>query len=327
LTWALGTFADGDRAFAGLVVDGDQVIDLGLGSTLELFEDWDSACERLAAVAASGDGERRTLGNVRVLPPVMPRQILQSGANYFKHVIELGIAQGVGSKPGMTEDEVREEVTRIMTARAAGGEPYLFLGAVSALTGPYDDIILPPEGEEHDWELELAVVIGRGGRRIPEERALEHVAGYTISNDVTTRDRLYRPDLGPIGTDWMRSKNSPSFLPTGPYVVPAEFVEDPMGLQITLRLNGDVMQDESSADMIFDVARLISYASDRVTLLPGDLLLTGSPAGNGTHWRRFLKEGDVIDASITGLGTQRNRCVSERLPSPASAAAQVDRGP
>jgi fumarylacetoacetase-like protein len=110
-------------------------------------------------------------------------------------------------------------------------------------------------------------------------------------------------------------------------IVPAEFVEDPMDLQITLRLNGDVMQDESSADMIFDVARLISYASDRVKLLPGDLLLTGSPAGNGTHWRRFLKEGDVIDASITRLGTQRNRCVAERLPSPAGAAAQVERGP
>jgi len=203
-------------------------------------------------------------------------------------------------------------VTRIMTARAAGGEPYLFLGAVTALSGAYDDIVLPPEGEQHDWELELAVVIGHGGRRIPVERALEHVAGYTISNDLTTRDRLYRPDLGPIGTDWVRSKNSPTFLPTGPYVVPAEFVPDPMDLQITLRLNGDVMQDESTADMIFDVARLISYASDRVTLLPGDLLLTGSPAGNASHWRRFLKEGDVIDASITALGAQRNRCVAQR---------------
>jgi 2,4-didehydro-3-deoxy-L-rhamnonate hydrolase len=329
VTWAIGTFDSGGRTFAALVVDGDQVVDLspiGVRSTLELLEDWDAARERLARVAASGDGERIALTDVRVLPPVMPRQILQSGANYFKHVIELGIAQGVGSKPGMTEDEVREEVTRIMTARAESGEPYLFLGAVSALCGAYDDVVLPLEGEEHDWELELAVVIGRRGRRIPVERALEHVGGYTIANDLTTRDRIYRPDLGPIGTDWVRSKSSPTFLPTGPYIVPAEFVENPMDLQITLRLDGDVMQDESTADMIFDVAHLISYASDRVTLLPGDLLLTGSPAGNGSHWRRFLKEGDVIEASISGLGTQRNRCVAERLPSVAGAdVAMPDR--
>jgi 2,4-diketo-3-deoxy-L-fuconate hydrolase len=326
VSWAIGTFDCGGRTFAALVVDGDQVVDLspiGVRSTLELFEDWDAARERLARVAASSDGERIALTDVRVLPPVMPRQILQSGANYFEHVIELGIAQGVGSKPGMTDDELREEVTRIMTARATSGEPYLFLGAVSALCGAYDDIVLPPEGEEHDWELELAVVIGRRGRRIPVERALAHVAGYTIANDLTTRDRIYRPDLGPIGTDWVRGKNSPTFLPTGPYILPAEFVENPMDLQITLRLDGDVMQDESTADMIFDVARLISYASNRVTLLPGDLLLTGSPAGNGSHWRRFLKEGDVIEASISGLGTQRNRCVAERQPSVAGAAVAM----
>jgi 2,4-didehydro-3-deoxy-L-rhamnonate hydrolase len=94
-----------------------------------------------------------------------------------------------------------------------------------------------------------------------------------------------------------------------------------MDLRITLRLNGEVMQDESTADMIFDVARLVSYASERVTLLPGDLLLTGSPAGNGSHWRRFLAEGDVIDASITGLGSQRNRCVAERVPGAVGVAA------
>jgi 2,4-diketo-3-deoxy-L-fuconate hydrolase len=321
VSWALGTFRHGDRVFAGLVADGDQVVDLsprGVRSTLELFDDWDAAREQLAAVARAG-AERIPLAELRVLAPIQPRQILQSGANYFKHVIELGIAQGVGSKPGMSEAELREEVTRIMTARAADGEPYLFLGAVSALCGAYDDIVLPPQGEQHDWELELAAVIGRGGRRIPVDSALEHVAGYTISNDITTRDRLYRPDLGPIGTDWVRSKNSPTFLPTGPYIVPAELVENPMDLQIILRLNGDVMQDESTADMIFDVARLVSYASDRVTLLPGDLLLTGSPAGNGSHWRRFLQEGDVMDASITGLGSQRNRCVLERVPLPTSA--------
>src|SRR5919199_2861882 len=100
-------------------------------------------------------------GDLRALPPVEPRQILMSGANYYKHVIELGVAQGVGSKPGMSEEEVRAEVTRIMDARAAGGVPYLFLKAVSALSGAEDDVVLPVDGDRHDWELELAAVIGR----------------------------------------------------------------------------------------------------------------------------------------------------------------------
>ena len=113
----------------------------------------------------------------------------------------------------------------------------------------------------------------------------------------------------------MWSKNSPTFLPTGPWIVPAMFVHDPLALQITLKLNGQVMQDESTADMIFDVAKIVSYASHRVQLLPGDLVLTGSPAGNGTHWNRFLNDGDVMEGEITGLGRQRNRCVRERLGS------------
>ena len=107
----------------------------------------------------------------------------------------------------------------------------------------------------------------------------------------------------------MRSKNAPTFLPLGPWIVPAQFV-DPMDLQLTLRLNGEPMQDESTADMIFDVATLLAYTAERVRVLAGDLLLTGSPAGNGIHWGRFLRAGDVIEAEITGLGTQRNHCVA-----------------
>jgi 2-keto-4-pentenoate hydratase/2-oxohepta-3-ene-1,7-dioic acid hydratase in catechol pathway len=296
--FALGTFGS-DRIFPGLVLGGERVVDLSdeVASTRELFEDWDAAFARLSERAEQGGGE--PLEGLRVLPPVEPRQILQSGANYYKHVIELGVAQGVGSKPGMSAEEVRAEVVRIMDARLANGEPYMFLGAVSSLCGAYDDVVLPAEGEEHDWELELAAVIGG-----PEP----HVAGYTISNDLTTRDRLYRPDLGPIGTDWVRSKSAPTFLPTGPVIGPAAFVE-PADLRVTLRLNGQAMQDESTSDMIFDVDALFAYARRRVRLLPGDLLLTGSPAGNGSHYGRFLQEGDVIEGSITGLGVQRNRVV------------------
>jgi 2-keto-4-pentenoate hydratase/2-oxohepta-3-ene-1,7-dioic acid hydratase in catechol pathway len=114
-----------------------------------------------------------------------------------------------------------------------------------------------------------------------------------------------------IGSDWLRSKNSPTFLPIGPWIVPAQFAGDPGSLHIELKLNGDTMQDESTADMMFGVARLIAFVSESAGIRSGDLLLTGSPAGNGAHYNRYLRPGDVIEGSITGLGTQRNHCVAE----------------
>jgi 2-keto-4-pentenoate hydratase/2-oxohepta-3-ene-1,7-dioic acid hydratase in catechol pathway len=146
---------------------------------------------------------------------------------------------------------------------------------------------------------------------VSRETALDHVAGYTIVNDITTREWVWRRDLPELGTDWFRAKNAPTFLPTGPFLVPAEFIDDPMDLQVTLRLNGQLMQDESTKDMIFDVARLVAYCSQVAALLPGDLVLTGSPAGNGMHWGRLLRPGDVMEAEITGLGMQRNGCIAE----------------
>ena len=114
-----------------------------------------------------------------------------------------------------------------------------------------------------------------------------------------------------MGTDWLASKNSSSFLPMGPYLVPAAFVPDPQQLHLTLKLNGQVMQDEGTNDMLFGVARLIEYISDLVQLWPGDLICTGSPRGNGMHYNRFLRPGDVLEGAITGLGIQRNTCVAE----------------
>ena len=142
---------------------------------------------------------------------------------------------------------------------------------------------------------------------------MDHVAGYTMCNDITTRDRLYRADLAKIGTDWVRAKNSPTFLPTGPYLVPAAHIKDWRQLRITLAHNGVVRQDELAKDMIFGIPALVAYASRLTRLEPGDLLLTGSPAGNGAHYGVYLAAGDVMTAEITGLGRQRNTCVSERL--------------
>jgi 2-keto-4-pentenoate hydratase/2-oxohepta-3-ene-1,7-dioic acid hydratase in catechol pathway len=313
--FALGTFqTPGGEPFPGLVAAA-RVRDLradGLPpSTRELLADWDTALPRLAELADRDQGAWLPAGEVRALPPVEPRNLLQSGANYRKHVIDIIVSEH-DPADGRTIEQVRTEAAAFMEHRAASTDPYLFIGLASAMCGAFDDIVLPAQGTQHDWELELAAVIGRPARRVPPDEALRHVAGYTICNDVTTRDLVYRPELAKLGTDWLRSKNAPTFLPTGPVLVPSVFVDDPMDLRITLSLNGKVMQDESTKDMIFDVSRLISYASHITTLQPGDLILTGSPAGNGAHWRRFLTDGDQIDAGITGLGWQRNRCVAER---------------
>jgi 2-keto-4-pentenoate hydratase/2-oxohepta-3-ene-1,7-dioic acid hydratase in catechol pathway len=132
-----------------------------------------------------------------------------------------------------------------------------------------------------------------------------------MCNDVTSRDALQRPDARGLGLDWLAGKNAPTFLPTGPLFVPAVHAGDPMDLRITLTVNGKTMQDESTADMVFGVAALIEFIADVAELRPGDLVLTGSPAGNGASHGVFLKPGDVIESTITGLGRQRNVCVAE----------------
>lgn len=301
--FALGTFRHDSGPFPG-VVTGTRVRDLSdqVSSVRVLVEAWDDWLPRLAALR---DGTWHDLADLEVLAPVEPGQILQSGANYRKHVVDL-VAAEKESVHGATPEEARADAEKMMDERTRTGLPYVFLGSTRAMCGPYDDIVLPALGEQHDWELELALVIGKSGRNIPVGEAMSYVAAYTICNDLTTRDRLYRPDLKAIGTDWFTAKNADTFLPTGPFLVPASFVGDPNDLRITLRHNGVVRQDESTKDMIFDIPRLIAYVSTTTTLRPGDLLLTGSPAGNGAHWGVFLKPGDVIEAEITGLGHQRN---------------------
>ena len=215
----------------------------------------------------------------------------------------------------LTEAEKNEvigtdELAQMMDDRAANGEPYFFIGLPACVVGDDVALTLPAYSDVHDWELELAVVIGRPAFRVSREDAAAHIAGYTIVNDITTRDLVFRKDMKEIGTDWYRSKNAPGFLPTGPFLVPAPLVEAG-DLQVQLSLNGQVMQDASTSDLLFDIPALISGASQTMPLLPGDILLTGSPAGNGQHWKRFLRDGDVMTGTIAGLGTQTVRCVAE----------------
>ncbi|WP_088315385.1 fumarylacetoacetate hydrolase family protein [Kineosporia sp. R_H_3] len=311
---ALGTFrAAGGSPFPGLLVDGVVLDVSALGATArDLLARWDDVRPRLDALAATAadDGSRRALDGLEVLAPVEPRQVVQAGANYRTHVIDLAVKH-TEIRPGQTVEEVRAEVAAMMDRRATHGRPYIFTGLPSAVTGPYDDVVLPGYSDQHDWELELAAVIGSPAYRVSREEALAHVAAYTIVNDLTTRDRVFVPEMKEIGTDWFRAKNAPGFLPTGPFLVPADLVGDPQDLRIHLALNGEVMQDESTKDMLFGVAAVVSEASQTARLLPGDLVLTGSPAGNGLHHGRLLRDGDVMVGTVTGLGVQRTRTVAE----------------
>jgi 2-keto-4-pentenoate hydratase/2-oxohepta-3-ene-1,7-dioic acid hydratase in catechol pathway len=159
--------------------------------------------------------------------------------------------------------------------------------------------------EKADWEVELAVVMGRPARNIGKSEVLDHVAGYCIANDLSARDLLVRDEFGPA-QDWLAAKCAPQFMPMGPYLVPTEFVADPNDLSLVLKHNGIVRQSECSSDMIHDVQTIISYASRLVQLMPGDVISTGSPSGNGMEFGIFLQDGDVVEASIEGLGMQRN---------------------
>lgn len=325
--FAIGTLSASDGArFPGLVVPDGRVLDLcaALGestlTTLALLEHWDERLPLLRTLAEDPAGDWRPLADLAVHAPLEPRQIFQSGANYRQHVIDLAVAHRAPDDP-RTAEEARAEVAAIMDKRAAEDLPYVFIGLPTAITGPYDDVVLPSWAEQPDWELELAAVISRPAYRVTVAEALDHVAGYTIANDLTDRATVFRRDMPPIGTDWLRCKNAPGFTPLGPWIVPAGSVADLSDLQITLKLNGKTMQDESTKDMIFGVARLVSYISQTARLLPGDLVLTGSPAGNGIHWGRLLRDGDVMDGSITGLGAQCTRCVVQEA---AAVGAPVD---
>ena len=300
-------------AFTGLV-RGDRVRDVSaLGTVNDLLADWDAALVTLAELAEQADDAVwHDLASLDVRCPVDPRQILQCGANYRSHVVDIVMAERradesmTGHNNDVPEHEVRAWAEAMMDERAKTGSPYVFAGLPSALAGPYDQIVLPERGANHDWELELAAVIGRPARHLTRENALEHVAGYTICNDITTRSLVYRRDLKAIGTDWFAAKNAPTFLPTGPFLVPAAFAGDPGALKITLTHNGVTRQDESCADMLFDLPQILAYITAVTDLGPGDLVLTGSPAGNGAHWGVFLADGDVLEGEITGLGRHRN---------------------
>jgi 2,4-didehydro-3-deoxy-L-rhamnonate hydrolase len=340
MTFRLGTFdRPGEPAapFPALVL-GERVIPLGRlevlfrrlnvsltggESILGLLSSWDSnftalsaAADALAADALAADAtgiESIDVKALRVRPPVdLPRQIFCTIANYRSHIVDT--VRDPELSPRLGEPDTPECLARAEKAieERRRTPPYVCFKLPTTVIGPADPLELPPDAQRPDWELELAVVIGRPGRHIPRRDAMRLVAGYTLVNDITVRDRVLRPDLPRLGSDWLQSKNAPGFLPTGPYLVPAAFVPDPYAVRLTLRLNGDIVQDELCSDMLFDIETQIEYISKYAQLLPGDLICTGTPAGCGIRYKRFLKPGDILEARAPGLGAQRTRCVAER---------------
>jgi 2-keto-4-pentenoate hydratase/2-oxohepta-3-ene-1,7-dioic acid hydratase in catechol pathway len=309
------------RPFAGLVL-GDSVIVLaslnlplrGAVSLLAVLDHWDENFASLSTLST----DPATLGvpilplaELRVHPPHVPRQTFCTIANYRSHLIDT--VRDPGLTPALGEPETAECLQRAATLieERLRNPPYVCFKLPTTIIGPTDALEIPRHAQRADWELELGVIIGRRGRRISRHEAMSYVAGYTLVNDVTVRELVARPDLPRLGSDWLQSKNAPGFLPTGPYLVPAAFVPDPYALRLTLRLNGTVMQDELTSDMLFDIAAQIEYISQHAQLLPGDLICTGTPAGCGTRYKRFLKPGDIIEATAPGFGTQRTTCVAE----------------
>jgi 2-keto-4-pentenoate hydratase/2-oxohepta-3-ene-1,7-dioic acid hydratase in catechol pathway len=188
-------------------------------------------------------------------------------------------------------------------------EPILFMKATTCIGGPYDPIVLPPGSQKTDWEVELAIVIGSVARHVSVARALDHVAGYCVANDVSEREyQLER------GTQWDKGKGCDTFGPLGPWLVSADEVADPQNLHLWLELNGERMQDGNTSNMIFGCAELVAYISRFMTLLPGDVILTGTPPGVGLGMRppRYLKAGDRLRLGIDGLGVQAQTVTASR---------------
>jgi 2-keto-4-pentenoate hydratase/2-oxohepta-3-ene-1,7-dioic acid hydratase in catechol pathway len=320
----IGRFGRDDASVvAGLLCDGFVYPINGSpdGCTRSLLGEWDSAWpmleRRIAAIRASGE-PGIPVGELSILPPVEPRQILCVGANYRRHVVEIMADHEAGSMPGLSKEERRARAEKLMDHRASRGSPFAFVKPFNCLAGAGEALVLPADSDQVDWELELAVVIGRPARRVSREDAMAHVAGYTIANDISVRDHISRPDIPNMGLDWIAGKSGPGMLPLGPVIVPAALIPDPYGLRLTLRLNGQPMQDDTTGDMIFDIARVIEFLSTHMQLLPGDVICTGSPAGNATHYGRFLRDGDLMQGSIAGLGAQHVACVAERIDADAA---------
>jgi 5-carboxymethyl-2-hydroxymuconate isomerase len=250
--------ADGPRAG---VLNGDRVQPIRA-----------SVADVVAGADVEPDGDPVPLGAVTLAAPLLPGKLIGIGLNFRDHAAETG--------------------------KAVPTMPLLFAKLPNSVTGPAGPVVLPAYTDEPDFEGELAVVIGRRARDVPVERALGHVFGYAVMDDVSARDRQREEP------QWVRAKGADTFAPWGPWITTADEVPDPQALHIRTWVSGELMQDGTTADMVFSVADLIAFISGSFTLEPGDVITTGTPAGVGVARvpPRFLRPGDVVRVEIDGLG-------------------------
>jgi len=308
--YQLATYAAGAEPRAGIVI-GDRIFDAATltgsvadGTALGILKDWAAAGDRLAAAAEAvaadatlTTADSQPLAAVRLMAPVLyPSAIFCAGANYADHAAEMARANNRPPEPD---------------PHTLGLKPWHFLKAGrSTLAGPGDTVRISGLSNTMDWEIELAAIIGRAAKNVPLETALDHVAGYTIANDLSARDMGRRPhvaDASPFKYDWVAHKNFDGSCPLGPWIVPARDIPDPQQLGLKLWVNGVIKQDSNTSQMIFSLAEQIAHLSSRITLQPGDVILTGTPAGVGAARPEFLKPGDEVRLWIEGIGTMTNR--------------------
>ncbi|GAB5560696.1 MAG: fumarylacetoacetate hydrolase family protein [Synoicihabitans sp.] len=244
----------------------------------ETFLGGDGIAELRAWMAANAETAPPVDSEQRLGPCISrPSKILCAGLNYKDHAEESGMP--------------------------IPDEPILFTKATSSLSGPFDPVVIPRGSQKSDWEVELAIIIGRKATYVAEADALEHVAGYAVMNDVSERGwQLER------GGQWLKGKSADTFAPLGPYLVTSDEIADPENLPLWLSVNGRKVQDSNTSQMIFGVAHLVSYISQFMTLLPGDVISTGTPPGVGMGMKPepvYLKPGDVMELEVAGLGIQR----------------------
>lgn len=268
-------------------------------TVLGLLRQWDRAHPLLAAAAAKADPAAGLAeADVSLLAPILyPGTLFCAGANYWDHLEEMAeiARRATGKTPSMTK----------------GAEPWFFLKTTAgSIVGPDSPARLPSFSQQVDWEGELGVVIARPTRNIAESRAMEAVAGYLIVNDLSARDLMKREGT-PFVYDWIGQKCFADAAPMGPWLTPAAYIADAQNLSIKLSVNGVIKQNSNTAKMVHNIAEQVAYLSRHVTLQPGDVIATGSPAGVGMPKGEFLKVGDEVRIEIEGCGTLTNRMVAD----------------
>jgi 2-keto-4-pentenoate hydratase/2-oxohepta-3-ene-1,7-dioic acid hydratase in catechol pathway len=307
--YKLATYQTTDGPRAGLIVD-DKVFDAAkltgkaaYGTVLGILNDWKAAQPALKAAAekaakrkANGKAKPVALGKAKLMAPVLwPSAIYCAGANYQDHANEMAAKDNRPPPPD---------------PHTLGLESWHFIKASRSLSNPGATVKISTYSQKMDWEVELAAVIGKAAKNVPIEKALSYVAGYTIANDLSARDRGRRPhipDHSPFKADWVAHKSFDGSCPLGPWIVPASDIKNPQNLGIKLWVNGVLKQDSNTGQMIFNLAEQIAHLSSRLTLHPGDLILTGTPAGVGAGRGEFLKAGDTVKLWIEKIGEISNK--------------------